>query len=84
MRRYFSTRDASWYNCPDVHSVKQFHAYGTGRRSAQAACSGRNGMFLDESNDSLAEELKPDRVCHRPACWKVYQEELAKVKGVER
>lgn len=67
---FAALRDASWYDRPNVRSLKLLHMAhveiaDSGSRFMYAAC---NGMPLDEASVWAAHEVPPGLRCGRPGC----------------
>lgn len=57
-------RDASWYNTPNVRSVKQIHRMADG---GVAACD--RHVLLDEGCTWESDDAPADLLCQRRACF---------------
>lgn len=73
-------RDASFVNCPDVHSIKARHvvvasrqiALGSGATGLAAACDPRRIMIAWPLRD--ATEVHPNGRCARPGCKQLFRQ----------
>lgn len=85
------TRDASFLNCPDVHTIKAAHiviaslelAIGSGgARGLAAACDPRRIMTCPPLRD--AAEVPPNGRCHRPGCAQLFAQAGTVESGTAR
>lgn len=59
-------RDASWYDYPDVHSVKKLHIPRDQDDVGHPKCS--NNVLLDEGTSMAITEVPPGMRCQRSGC----------------